>query len=371
MKVDQVDLERLLTPISGARPAGESLRYSGLFDQVQEARREDDATLPQGVWKTSLKKADWKEVERLCLEALETRTKDLQLAAWLLEAWLRTDGAAGVVQGLSLLAGLCESFWDSVHPELEGDDPELRLAPLYWVDERLSEELRLSIPITRPETEEAPSYSLADWEAARHLENLGRANPQVLQAAEEEGRLTLPKFLVSVTLTPSAFYSGLLGELRQALEALGELGALLESRCGDRAPGFRRFNGHLVAIQRLAARVLEERQDELPAPDDGGADLPAAVWGAGGQEGSAVYDDEGLPSSGPIRSRAEAYRRLSEAADYLLRTEPHSPAPYLVKRAVSWGSLSLSELLQELLQSSSDLKTIYSLLGMKGESEQR
>jgi type VI secretion system protein ImpA len=356
----KVDLERLLTPISGARPAGESLRYAGLFDQVQEARREDDPTLPQGVWKTDLKRADWKEVERLCLEALETRTKDLQLAAWLLEAWLHLDGSAGAVQGLRLLAGLCESFWESAHPELEDDDPELRLAPLFWVDERLSEKLRLLIPVTRPETAEAPAYSLADWEAARHLENLAKTNPQVLQSAEEEGRLTLPKFLVSVTLTPSAFYVGLLGDLRQALEALGELGALLESRCGDRATGFRRFNGNLVAIQRLAAKVLEERQDELPEPDLDAEALPA--WGEGGPE-----DEDLLPSSGPIRSRAEAYRRLSEAADYLLRTEPHSPAPYLVKRAVGWGSMSLSELLHELLQNGGDLKTLYSLLGMKGE----
>jgi type VI secretion system ImpA family protein len=364
MRSDRIDLERLLTPISGSRPAGESLRYSGLFDQIQEARREDDPTLPQGVWKTSLKKADWKEVERLCLEALETRTKDLQLAAWLLEAWLRLDGAPGVVQGLQLLAGLCESFWDSVHPELEEDDPELRLAPLYWVDERLSEELRLFIPVTRPETEEAPAYSLADWEAARHLDNLARSNPQVLEAAEAAGRLTLPKFLVSVTLTPSSFYVLQIGELRQALGALGELGALLESRCGDRAPSFRRFNGHLVAVQRLAARVLEERQDELPADAAGDEDLPA--WGGVGEYDEGVLDD-GLPSSGPIRSRAEAYRRLSEAADYLLRTEPHSPAPYLVKRAVTWGSMSLSELLHELLQNSSDLNMLYSLLGIKGD----
>jgi type VI secretion system protein ImpA len=356
----RIDLERLLTPISGARPAGESLRYAGIFDQIQDARREDDPTLPQGVWKTDLKRADWKEVERLCLEALETRTKDLQLAAWLLEAWLQVDGAAGVVQGLQLLAGLCESFWDSVHPELEDDDPELRLAPLYWVDERLSEKLRLLIPVTRPETAEAPAYALADWEAARHLENLAKTNPQVLQSAEEAGRLSLPKFLVSVTLTPSTFYLGLLGELRQAFEALGELGALLESRCGERAPGFRRFNGNLVAIQRLAARVLEERQDELPAPELDAEAMPA--WGE-----TEAMDDEPLASSGPIRSRAEAYRRLSEAADYLLRTEPHSPAPYLVKRAVAWGTMSLSELLQELLQNSSDLKTLYSLLGMKGE----
>src|SRR5262249_1608827 len=160
--------------------------------------------------------------------------KDLQLGAWLLEAWLHLDGAAGLVQGVSLLAGLCESFWDSVHPELEDDDPELRLAPLYWVEERLAEKLRLLIPVTRPETAEAPAYSLAEWEAARQLENLAKTNPQVLQSADEEGRLSLPKFLVSVTLTPSAFYLGLLGQLKQVLEALGELGAWLESRCGER-----------------------------------------------------------------------------------------------------------------------------------------
>jgi type VI secretion system ImpA family protein len=356
----KIDLERLLTPISGARPAGEPLRYAGLFDQIQEARREDDASLPQGVWKTGLKRADWREVERLCLEALETRTKDLQLAAWLLEAWIHLEGSAGLVQGIRLLAGLCESFWESVHPELEDDDPELRLAPLYWVDERLSEKVRLFLAVTRPETEEAPAYSLSDWEAARHLDNMARTNPAVMQSAEEEGRLTLPKFLVSVTLTPSAFYAGLLGELRQALEALGEMGALLESRCGERAPGFRRFSGNLVAIQRLAARVLEERHDELPPPDPDAEGLPA--WGT-----PEEYDEGLLPTSGPIRSRAEAYRRLGEAADYLLRTEPHSPAPYLVKRAVAWGTMSLSELLQELLQNSGDLKTLYALLGMKGD----
>ena len=88
-------------------------------------------------------------------------------------------------------------------------------------------------------------------------------------------------------------------------------------------------------------------------------------------EGTGSYDyepdEEGTdfhPGS-PIRSRAEAYRRLAEAADYLLRTEPHSPAPYLVRRAVAWGGMSLGELLEELVQGDSDLKAIYTLLGMR------
>ncbi|HYN21582.1 MAG TPA: type VI secretion system protein TssA, partial [Thermoanaerobaculia bacterium] len=74
------------------------------------------------------------------------------------------------------------------------------------------------------------------------------------------------------------------------------------------------------------------------------------------------------PRSGGVSSRSEAYQRLAEAADYLLRTEPHSPVPYLIRRAVSWGNLSLAELLQELLQKNADLPTLYTLLGIKPSS---
>jgi type VI secretion system protein ImpA len=70
-------------------------------------------------------------------------------------------------------------------------------------------------------------------------------------------------------------------------------------------------------------------------------------------------------SSSGLRSREEAFRRLDEVADYLLRTEPHSPVPYLVKRAVTWGAMPLAELLQELLDSESDLKQLYRLLGTR------
>ena len=70
----------------------------------------------------------------------------------------------------------------------------------------------------------------------------------------------------------------------------------------------------------------------------------------------------GMPS---IRNRTEAYQMLSAAADYLLIHEPHSPTPYLVKRAVAWGHMTLMELLNELVNDNQDLKQIYTLLGLK------
>ncbi|HEV2854760.1 MAG TPA: type VI secretion system protein TssA [Thermoanaerobaculia bacterium] len=358
----KADLETLLTPISADKPSGESLRYSGVYEAVEGARREDDPSLPQGVWKTELKRADWKEAARLCLDALETRSKDLQLAAWLLEAWIHLEGLPGAAAGLSLLGALCESFWDTVHPLPQEGDAEFRLAPLEWVAGRIPEAVRW-IPITAPGGDEPKPCTYADLEGARHLERLSRTDPQAAQAAEAQGRISTDRFLVSVSLTPTAFYSVLEADARQALAALDGLAGLLARLCGNDAPSFQRLGDALFALQHFALRVLEERGEETAASPQGEAMDEMDLYPQADEEEGAFY------GGSPIRSRAEAYRRLSEAADYLLRTEPHSPTPYLVRRAVAWGGMSLGELLQELVQGESDLRAIYTLLGMGGRPQ--
>ena len=105
-------LQELLAPIPGDNPAGESLRYQGTFDRIAEARREDDPSLSQGIYKSTLKRADWATTETICIEALGKRSKDLQIASWLLETWLHLYGFAGVTNGLRLprnSAGPCLS----------------------------------------------------------------------------------------------------------------------------------------------------------------------------------------------------------------------------------------------------------------------
>lgn len=72
-------------------------------------------------------------------------------------------------------------------------------------------------------------------------------------------------------------------------------------------------------------------------------------------------------TSGPIRNRADAYRRLSEAADYLLKTEPHSPTPYLVKRAVEWGHMSLFEVFQQIVRNEGEMEELDRLLRLTGK----
>jgi type VI secretion system protein ImpA len=108
----------LLTPIPGANPAGENLRYAPLYDKIKEARREDDDA-PQGEWRRERKLADWSLTVKLITEALSKKSKDLQLAAWLTEALVRRNGMSGLQEGLQVLHGMVETFWDSLYPEIE------------------------------------------------------------------------------------------------------------------------------------------------------------------------------------------------------------------------------------------------------------
>jgi type VI secretion system protein ImpA len=63
-------------------------------------------------------------------------------------------------------------------------------------------------------------------------------------------------------------------------------------------------------------------------------------------------------------SREEAYRQLLLIAEYLARTEPHSPVPYLIRRGVEWGNKPLSELLGELISADAESRRLWTLLGV-------
>ena len=119
------------------------------------------------------------------------------------------------------------------------------------------------------------------------------------------------------------------------------------------------INAAVAETRRVAAEILGSRP---------GADYEAEA----GEMEYAFGDGDGHWSPGaPIRSRAEACQRLAEAADYLLRTEPHSPTPYLVRRAVEWGSMSLSDVLQQIVRNDGEMQEINRLLRLAPADERK
>lgn len=125
--------EDLLVPVSVNQPCGEDVSFDACMDAIAAARRQDDPTLEQGEWATPLHSADWPLVANRCAELLRSRSKDLRLAVWLTEARAHTHHLRGLGDGFLLLAGLCERFWEHVHPLPEGGEHELRSGNLAWL----------------------------------------------------------------------------------------------------------------------------------------------------------------------------------------------------------------------------------------------
>lgn len=353
-----VDLASLLKPISDEKPSGESLRRSAVYDQIKEARREDDPRLSQGVWKAEPKRAEWEKVASLCLDALQNQSKDLRIAGWLTEAWLSLYGAEGCEQGFRLIESLLNRFWDTLHPPIDDGDLEPRLAPIAWINEKLALRLK-SLPMTRPETKEPQIYTWMDWEKASTLDRSGRK--------PREDEVTTNKFMTCVLLTPARFYVETEKALGHLWDATIDLEKMIDKRCGRPMAALWQFKEVLSAIRGFVTKALDQKAEEEPESD------PRAEADADGA-GAASTGMEERPSGpgvrwGPIRNRAEAYQRLAEAADYLMRTEPHSPTAHLVRRAVSWGNMTFTELIQELVQDQRDLGAIYSLLGIRMDNQ--
>jgi type VI secretion system protein ImpA len=366
------DLDALLTPVHDGAPTGESLRYDGIYDRLREARREEDASAPQGIWKRDLKRADWAEVDRVGSTALVMRGKDLQVAAWLLEAWVYLHGFAGARQGFALLLRLCERYWPELHPLPDGDDFGARILTIEWVNERLRVPLE-SVPVTKPADHGVRAWTWAEREATLDRENRLRRASGAHDALDDDDRLTSVAFATSAEVTPRVFYAESVEDLGDAIASARALEMLLDECCGRDAPGLTQVVGAMSRIrewmQPMAASPnavpaeMELSPDIAPEPEATPAEVP--------MPGGSMEPTPDAGAAAPVdhaRARAEAYKKLADAAHTLMRLEPHSPTPYLVRRAIAWGGMSLAELMRHFIDSGYDLKSLYSMLGM-GETE--
>lgn len=359
-----LDRKSLLAPIEGDNPAGEDLRYDPAYDQIQELRREEDADAPQGIWETSVKRADWPRVKSEIGTLLATRTKDLQLTVWLVEAMIITEGMRGLANGLVLLADLVERFWPYLYPALEDGDAEARLMPLYWLDDKIVQRVAMT-PMTRDVPNEEHDFTWQTLIAAQKLEPLAAAKPRDYQKAIDEGAISVARFHAGVRATTDPFFKQLSKDLGAARAGLERLRKVLDDQAQGEAPSLSKLQAILEEIDNFTDRTMSDRGLNVVAKP-----TPPADGQASPGPGKALTPSKQRPG-GPvpgrdrgIGSRQEAYELLTLAANYLIETEPHSPTPYLVQRAVSWGNMPLHVLLNELIEDDSDKRKLFKLLNM-------
>ncbi|MFC0169728.1 type VI secretion system protein TssA [Pseudoduganella danionis] len=227
-----LNISQLLQPVSEERRCGDDLTYSNDMDQIARARMEDDPALDQGVWVTTLRQADWPLVAGRCAVLIETRSKDMRLAVWLAEALAQTQGPRGLGDGLAVLAGLCEQFWDGLYPLADDGDFDERIGNLRWLVSRIPALMcvwqREHGPVPRSDAD----YCAAMLQQLEQVSDrrLGSEGPsfaaahesvQTMEVLAQEEAVTLVPLVPETTTTGMQVGDG--GPIRNRQQALGDL----------------------------------------------------------------------------------------------------------------------------------------------------
>jgi type VI secretion system protein ImpA len=356
-----IDLDAILQPVSDDAPSGQSLRYSGLYGEIVEARRQDD-TLNRGDWQTEIKYADYQKVIDLAVPALTTSSKDLQVAVWLSEALIKIFGLAGLRDGLKMVTGLQENFWETLFPIVDEGDMEGRANAIAWLDTQGASAVR-SAPYT------ARGLGYNDWVDAKtfdipsNLESLDYETQQkfgtLKTQAETEGRTTSEMWKAAVAQTTRASIEATNAVVEECWLAYAALNSVIEEKFErNQMPGLGGLKKALEDIHGQIKKLVDAKRLEEPAA----ADSPSIAEQVDGD--TSVSVGTGGANAGPVNSRPEALKRLGEIAAFFQRTEPHSPVSYLVQRAVKWGHMPLDSWLREVIKDTSVLEQLNETLGI-------
>src|SRR5579871_4710129 len=329
----------LLNPIPGENPSGVSLRYDAVYDKIKEARREESQP-PPGMTEQDRKVSDNGLVIRLTTDLLTNKSKDLQLAAWFTVASLKQRGFSGLKDGLALCLGLLDKFWDTAYPELEDGDSQSRGAPLGFVG------TKLDIPLKLTPVVEKLRYNILNYQQSRDLGYEDQAktdDAKKSRAAQiKEGNLTAEVFDKAFEDTPRKFYLQAEQDLDATLQILQQLKKTCDEKFGDDGPSFGPLQKALETERHLIHNLLQKKREKEPDPVEvvpeaqaAGAEGEAAAPGAPVRTGILIS----LDGSSEPAERKDAIRKIAEAAAYLRKLEPHSPASYLMLRGLRWGEL--------------------------------
>jgi type VI secretion system protein ImpA len=325
----QYNLESLLAPIGDESPAGDDLEYDAEFLALERAAA-PKAERAIGDSVKAAEEPDWDKVAELA-RAVLGRSKDLRAAVHLTTAWTRTSGMPGWNAGLSLIRGLLEHFWDSVHPQLDAEDdndPTMRVnsvVPLgdlqgvlgyfrttpFVQSPRLGRfdlrDLRIAngtLKVTATEGE--PQASMTEIEAC------------CMDCAEDE--------LVAVTAAIS-----------QSLENAKAIDGIFNDRVGTAGPDFKNLLSEIYELKKFLEPQLARRLPAEGSAEDG----EAGEEGSGGGGGVRA-------SNGAIAGPQDVMRRIDELCDYYTRNEPSSPVPLLLRRAQRLVGMDFMDLLKDL-----------------------
>jgi len=344
------DIESLFLAVRPDLPCGEDISQA---DKLRESwdklwdlvRPRSLGTVPRE--NEQLAEPDWGKVAQQSFSLLQG-SRNLRVALYFALALLVTEGFSGLREGLYVIQGLLEHFWDDLYPRLDpedGNDPTERVNTLLCLssesasggDPLYFRSRLLRVPLCN--SPRMGRFCLRDLQIARGE----KKPPDGAQSAPEMSVITAAFRETAVEELKSELLS--IGQAVEHLDGIREV--FLHRAAGGASPDLAGLRADLVKIRG----VLEEQTGLGPGA------------GASAPEGARVDAPAGARSiltPGEIQSRVDALLAVDKACQYFERHEPSSPVPLLLRRAQRLASKTFMEIIEDVCPNAMDQVTTVS-----------
>lgn len=326
------DLQELLNEVSADSPCGDYLEYDADYLELGRlilGKPEDPISGEKA------QPPSWRDIHKGAYALLQ-RSKDLQVAIYLLRALIHLEGISGFRNGLNLLSDLLQSYWNDIHPLLDPDDHYDPTARINIIEE-LSNFDSVLWPLSLAPLVDSRAigrFSLRDFNVATDKievsEDTAKPELNVIKAA----------FMDVSAEAVEATYQAITDSeqtLRQLDSFIGEqVGIGSGPDLSALASELRDMRG---VIEQLAGDLLSNAQtheQELESFDDG-SEQPVSASPAIKQN-----------LSGAINSRQDVLKALDLICKYYAANEPSSPVPIFLQRAKGLVTADFTQIVQNL-----------------------
>lgn len=304
--------------------AGPNLEYTPEFLQLSLALDGQ----PESQFQAALP-PDWLKAAALAQSLLQ-QSRDVRLLLAWMRAQLPLQGMSLWPAALNVLTHWFAAHWNSIHPELDGDDAFSRIKELVTLDQHgaFLKQWRQQVVIKLPvlgdiqlrhfayALDKLPAHSDLELFSKSQLQNALRAHP-----------------------APAAQLMHWVQELRQALSNLTQV--LQRHVPTDELPTFTQILDSLGWIEAFIP-FADSIQPELAQTEHS----TSVVIGSSLSEATAV-EALGFATTG-LTTREDALRLIEAVCKYLDLTEPSNPAQWFLRRAQRLLNKNFIELVQEL-----------------------
>lgn len=326
--MSDINLDYLLDEVSPEYPCGKNLEEDSVFLQLEDAmrfveeRQMGDSILPA-------EEPDWKLVHKLAMQLLE-QTRDIQVAMYLTCSLLRSNGLDGFNQGLSLLNGWLDKYWDLVYPQQDAEDdyPILRINTLSSLNDYTL--IRKAINYTPLIQSALGAISWHDIEVSQ-----GKALPIKDEEVYKDSVIdAIFQNLEADTLQHLSL------NINQSLEQVQRIASTVTDKAGAvNTPVLSALIELLQSITKFVAGKLQDQSADEGESD--GAEM--------NNEGHLSNQTDGISiKKAGIHNRNDVIKTIDEICQYFERCEPSSPVPFLLVRAKKLLAMNFMEILQDM-----------------------